>query len=372
MSDKTDLEESINWKGYCLVSLWAAGIAIFYIIVGYWGVRQLQEYKAETMTLRQIRLEAGTTEPGAPAPEIKTPRGAQAVDVLVGIYINRIVEISFKEGNWIADFDIWFRWTGDGVSPGENFQVVNGQIDLRQKKQRYVKGLEQYELYRVRARIAMSVQSSRFPFSDEPLNIQIEDRTNWAATLCYVADKPGSGIYRSRTSQSVKIEEWLVTVKLHDYESSRGDPRFTAGDTSVYSRFFFAMLVFPPSVELFVMMFEGLFASVAIALLVFFIKPIHVDPRFGLGIGAFFAAVGNVIYVGTVLPQPDRVTVAGMVNGIGLLTISLTLVQSTISLYVLDTLGREKLRLFFDKISFVVFLTGYVVVNLLLVLAAKP
>jgi len=53
-------------------------------------------------------------------------------------------------------------------------------------------------------------------------------------------------------------------------------------------------------------------------------------------------------------------------------TIFLTLVQSAISLYILDTMGRERLSRFFDKVSFAVFLIGYAVVNLLLVFAARP
>jgi hypothetical protein len=60
------------------------------------------------------------------------------------------------------------------------------------------------------------------------------------------------------------------------------------------------------------------------------------------------------------------------VNAIGLVTIFLTLVQSAISLYILDTMGRERLSRFFDKVSFAVFLIGYAVVNLLLVFAARP
>jgi hypothetical protein len=64
-------------------------------------------------------------------------------------------------------------------------------------------------------------------------------------------------------------------------------------------------------------------------------------------------------------------SLTGMVNAIGLATIFLTLVQSTISLYILDTMGQEKLRRFFDKVSFAVFVAGYGVVNLLLPLAAR-
>jgi hypothetical protein len=110
---------------------------------------------------------------------------------------------------------------------------------------------------------------------------------------------------------------------------------------------------------------------VAIAFIVVFIRPIHVDPRFGLGVGAFFAAITNNILVGTSLPPVGRFSLTAMVNALGLATIFLTLVQSTISLYIEDTMGREKLRRFFDQVSFAVFLIGYTATNLLLPLAAK-
>jgi hypothetical protein len=60
-----------------------------------------------------------------------------------------------------------------------------------------------------------------------------------------------------------------------------------------------------------------------------------------------------------------------MVNVLGLVTIFLSLVQSTISLYLHDTMGLEKLSRFFDRVSFAVFFVGYVLVNIALPLAAK-
>jgi hypothetical protein len=298
--------------------------------------------------------------------------GAKPVDVLVGIYINSIGGFSLKESGWTADFDIWFRWTGDQVRPGENFQVVDGQIDQREKKEAYVTGREHYERYRVKARLTKFFDSSRFPFSDQGVTIQMEDSTHGAERLRYVGDEQENGINRLGVPPSLKITKSLMTVKLHSYGSRRGDPRLSPNTTDVHSRFIFAMLVSPPSTVLYIKMFQALFASIAIAFIVFFIKPIHVDPRFGLGVGALFAAVGNNIFVGTMLPPAEGMTLTAMVNAIGLATIFLTLVQSTISLYILDTMGQEKLRRFFDKVSFVVFLIGYAVVNLMLPLAARP
>jgi hypothetical protein len=367
-----DLKDRITRRAFWFVALWAAGILLLYAIGGYLGVRGLQGYKAETMKMRQMRIEAATTEPGTPAPEIKMPPGAKPVDVLVGIYINRIGEFSLVQGAWSADFDIWFRWIGDGIRPGDNFQVANGEIDQREKTDASASGEEHYERYRVKARLTKYFDPSRFPFGDEALSIQIEDGANRAETLRYIVDERSSGISLPGLPSNLRVTESLIGVKLHSYGSGRGDPQLLAGPTEVHSRFFFAMIVLPPSKGLYVKMFQALFASVAIAFIVFFIKPIHVDPRFGLGIGAVFAAVGNNIFVGTLLPQSDRITLTDMVNATGLATIFLTLVQSAISLYIEDTMGLEKLRSLFDKVSFAVFLIGYAAVNLMLPLAARP
>ena len=280
-------------------------------------------------------------------------------------------EFAVKESSWAADFDIWFRWSGDGIKPGENFQVVNGQIDQRDKKDSYVAGGQHYERYHVKAHLTKFFDASRFPFSDQGLTIQVEDGVHKAEKVRYIADEQESGINRSGVSQALKITKSLATVKVHNYESRRGDPRLPSNTADVRSRFIFGMLVSPLGSVLYLKMFQALFASIAIAFIVFFIRPIHVDPRFGLGIGALFAAVGNNIFVGSMLPPAEGITLTAMINAIGLATIFFTLVQSTISLYIEDTLGQEKLRRFFDKVSFVVFLVGYAVVNLLLPTCSK-
>jgi hypothetical protein len=131
------------------------------------------------------------------------------------------------------------------------------------------------------------------------------------------------------------------------------------------------MLVDPPGALLHFTLFHVLFASVAIALLPLFIKPVHVDPRFGLGAGAVFAAVGNFFVTASLLPRAQQITLADMINVIALITIFLTLVQSAISLYLYDSLGLKKLSRFFDRVFFVVFATGYVGLNIALPLAAR-
>jgi len=363
--------ETITRRAFFLLSLWAAGILMLFAVGGYFGVRQLKGYREETERFRQTWIAGDMVEAGAPTPELALPPGAEPAEVRVGVYINRIGEFSLRESGWTAEFDIWFRWTGDGVKPGEDFEIVNGQVDSREKMEEYSNGRERYERYRVKARLTKYFDPSRFPFSDEVLSLQVEDRLNGAKTMRYVADERDSGISNLGVPRSLNITNSLAVVKLHDYRSGLGDPRSSAGAGDIHSRFIFSMLVDPPSLAIYIPMYQALFASIAIALIVFFIKPTHVDPRFGLGIGAFFAAVGNNIAVVSILPQSKQITLAGMVNAAGLATILLTLVQSAISLFILDTMGLNRLRRLFDRVSFVVFLTGYAVVNLLLPLAAS-
>ena len=187
----------------------------------------------------------------------------------------------------------------------------------------------------------------------------------------YVADEQGSGINRLRVPQNLKITKSLMTVKLHSYGSRRGDPRFSPNASDVHSQFIYAMLVSPPSTALYIKMFQALFASVAVALIALFIKASMIDCRFGLPVGGFFASVANNIFLAGVLPPGWGITITAMVNAIGLFTIFLILVESTISLYILDTRGQDRLSRVLDRVSFVVFLIGYAAVNLMLPLAAR-
>jgi hypothetical protein len=233
-------------------------------------------------------------------------------------------------------------------------------------------GAERYERYRVKGRMAKYFDPTRFPFADEPLVIQVEDGLHGVDALNFVADAKNSAVSPTAvTHDLVKINQVVARVKLHDFGSTRGRGSSGPDQPDVHSQFVFAMLVNPPGLMFYLKMFHVLFSSVAIAVLALFVKPIHVDPRFGLGVGAVFAAIGNMIAIASFLPRAQQATLADMVNVLGLATIFFTLVQSTISLYQYDSMGLEKLSRFFDKVSFAVILIGYIVINVALSLAAR-
>jgi hypothetical protein len=364
-----DFKDPISRAGYSFVALRAAGLLLLYAIAGYFGVRTLQGYRAEADKFRDAIFNSPTIERSTKAPEIRVSK--KPVEVRVGIYVNRIGEFDAREGGWTADFDIWFRWTDARIKPGETFRLVNGEVHQREKRETYARGGERYERYQVRARMTKFFDAARYPFSDEVLTIQVEDGAGGEEKLRYVGEGRGSGIRPLGIPPHLAFPKKLATVKDHSYESAREDPRIPPGTPEVHSRFVFAMLGKIPGWQIYLRNFQGLFGSVAIAFIVFFIRPIHVDPRFGLGVGAFFAAIANNISLGTYLPPIARFSLTSIVEILGLATIFLTLVQSAISLYIEDTMGREKLRRVFDQVSFIVFLIGYTATNLLVPLAAK-
>jgi hypothetical protein len=368
---QSDLKNTITRAGYLFMVLWALGILFLYAAGGYLSVRQLLDYKAESEKIRQAWMESTTTEPRTPAPDMGTETTMEPVDVHVGISLDRISEIVVKEAGWTADFHIWFRWTGDTVNPGKNFQIANGRILEREQVIAHVRNGERYEQYRVTARMTKYFDTARVPLSDESLSLQVEDGLDGVERLRYVVDERSADIRQLAVPENVKITKTLATVKLHSYGSGRVDSGDSDSGDAVHSLFVMAMVAKGPSMSLYFRLFQALFASVAICMIVFFIKPIHVDPRFGLPVGAFFAAVGNNISVATLLPESGQVTLVQMIYAVSLMTIFLTLVQSAISLHILDSMGRDRFSRVFDKITFVVLGLAYVVLNLILPLVAR-
>jgi hypothetical protein len=358
---KNELSGNVSRRHIRFLWLWAIGILLLYAIGGFFMVAQLRGYKAETERNRQARIKAVMIAPNT----FFSNATKQPEEVPVGVYVHRIGEFSSNESSWTADFDIWFRWTGDKVKPGESFQIANGQVNLRELREAFVTGGNHYERYHINARMSDSIDALRFPISDVVLTIQVNETKYDARTMRYLADQQGSGYSRRGIPPTMSIAQMLSAVPKPVRGPSRSDPNGTS-----YPYYVFAMLANPPSGRLFLTLFQALYASVLLAMLGAFIRPINGDGRFGVGIGAFFAAVGNNIYVASVVPQANQFTLTSMVNLVCIGTIVFTLIQSVLSLHIFET-GKEDLSLLFDKVSFAVLMSGCLVVNVLLPLAAR-
>jgi len=370
---QTTHRSTITASGYILIAVWTATLVFLALIGGYWAVSAGYMSRITSMAKHKDRVDPNASEAGKTAAEKSPPPGHEndiPVDVYVGLYVDRIIEISVKDTGWTTDFYIWFTWNDDKINPGENFQIMDGTIESKEKLKETNENGIHYALYRVTARITKFFDVSRFPCDDHLLTINIEDQSLQSYQLRYIPDTTGSAISSRVKMPGYKIYNQTITVKPHSYKTSRGDPALPTDFKATYSQFIFGIWAQRPDFGYFFKLFQGLFAAVAIAMLAFLVKPTDLDPRFGLGVGALFAAIANTYVASSLLPDSGIMTLTDMVNGIGMALIFLTLVESTISLYLYDRRGEEQLSRLLDRVSFAVLAILYIMINIAIPLTA--
>ena len=352
------------------VWIWAITLVVLFAVAAVVTAGAVYKNKLAAIERHRDRMNPDVGEGGTKPPPTSLPAGANPVKVQAGIYVDRIIDLSVKDASWTVDFYLWFRWKGTGVDPGEKFQIVDGSIESKEKADEHTSGDERYVLYRVVARITKFFDVSRFPRDDHVLTISLESPASERRELLFVADKESSGLSSRVRIPGYSTYQEAVLEKPHAYRSTQGDPRLTAGTEKVQSQLRLGVWIHRQGLGFYLKMFVALFAAVGVALIAFFIKPTDVDPRFGLGVGALGAVIVNTYVTSALVPDTGVITLADIVNHVGIVTIFLSLLQSAISLYLYEKKGKKTLSRLLDRVSFVIFLAGYSVINLVLPWAA--
>jgi hypothetical protein len=271
-------------------------------------------------------------------------------NVHVGIYLNDIPTASLKENYFIADFYVWFRWTDSDIQPHESFSVTNGVIQSKEIVFDQSKGDERYVVCRMLARITFFWDTRYFPFDDHILSIDIEDGQDEDDKIVYTADTANTAI-----SPQVRVPGWELgsptcETLRHTYNTNYGDLSLPTGHESTYSRFQFSIKIFRSGLGYFLKLFVGMYVAVMISLLALFIEPTDLDPRFGLGVGALFAAVASQYIISGSLPDTNVLTTADILHIIAFVFIFVSLVESTISLRLTQS-GRRAFARRLDSAS---------------------
>ncbi|MFW2372653.1 MAG: hypothetical protein ACN4GM_05980 [Gammaproteobacteria bacterium] len=364
---------NLNKHGKRWVAAWALFLMLFYLFITIVAAWKVYEDKVEAQKHHQNRLDAYSQEQGRTWIDPKLlyeDAENPAQKVKVGIYIDHIVDLSTKDTSWTVDFYIWFRWQDKNLHPGETFQVMDGTIISREKTKTLQHGQETYELYRVIAQITKFFNVTRYPRDDHLLTLSIEDSMHPWQRLHYVADKDASDLSSRLKLPGYQVNKTFMVTKPHPYKTSRGDPRLKADHMAVYDQVIYGIEISRPDWGLYFKMFQPLFASVAIAFLVFFMNPAG-EGRVGLGIGAFFAAVASSYVTTTELPGVGILTLSDMVNIMGMVTIFLSVFGSVIVMHIAKDEMQIELARLFDRVSLLVFVAGYGIANILIAQVAS-
>jgi hypothetical protein len=284
------------------------------------------------------------------------PVSAEPTEVTVGTYVNQIYAMNLKENVFTVDFYIWFRWKGNAVNPMETFELMNGKIEEKKTIPTRDIGDEHYAQARITAVINKFWDVSRFPLDSHDLPILIEDQDNALSQLRYVADTQNAGFNKDLKILGYQVAGGDSAIKDYHYKTNYGDISLPVGNESVYSRYGYVIHADRPGYSYFLKLFSTIFISSMVGFLAFLVKPVDLDPRFGLGVGALFAVVASTFIIASELPDSDRMSLADHINIASMIMIFSSLIQSTISLKIYEGSEDGKLtakRL--DSICFVVF-----------------
>ena len=359
-------------QGKIVIKAWAVFLVGFYLIAGSLASFKVYTDKVDSLQRHQERLDPYRTEAGKTRVELEALKEGEAdnyVQVYLGIYVDRIIEISTKATGWTVDFYVWFRWQDDAIDPGKTFQVIDGEIESKTKVDEFNAAGSRYALYRVVARITKFFNVVRYPLDNHLLMIRIEDRDHPWRALRYVPDQRGAEFSSRVTVPGYRLKQAEIISKPHAYKTHRGDPRYPIDHQAVYSQATYGIEIERPDWGLYFKMFQGLFAAVAIAIVAFLLGP-RASDRISLGIGAFFASVASTYINLNELPGVGLVTMTDITNGLGMITIFLTLFASIISARIAREPSQHAIAVRFDHVSLFIFIIGFTAVNVWMTLSA--
>jgi hypothetical protein len=302
--------------------------------------------------------------------KVKNDEGKSAPDtVKIGAYLFSIYDLDFPGNKVNMDFYVWLNTKKDSLNLAENFEVVNSIQFNKLSENNERRGDINYITFRVNSELKNQWDVSNFPFDKQRLEVIIEDADKDNSQLVFVADT-----IASKMDPNVKMEGWKISdfnIKTVDYtyQTNYGDPAIPLNEYSAYSRVILSFTIQRVGNGLFFKLFIGLFISVLISLLTFFIDPVDLDPRFGLSVGAIFAAIASQYVITSTLPQNARLTLVDILHDISFIFIFLCILGSVISLHLKkkNQIAKHKKL---DKISFVILTICYLTLAFYFVIRA--
>lgn len=286
------------------------------------------------------------------------PASAAPGKVVVGTYINKMNEVSFKDSKFSLDFYVWFRWAPVGelvdYKPLESMELLNGRIESKTSIVEKKIGELNYASARVTATIFKNWALETFPFDSHRVQVHMEDSQYVDSQLVFEPD-----LANSRLGDEIGLPGWELSgfatqATQKEYKSNYGDTSLPTDALSTYSRLTFGMDMHRAGWGSAAKLLSTVVFATLVAFVAFGIRPVDVDPRFGLGVGALFAVAASAFVVASTVPESALLTIADQMHMIAMGFIFVSVVQSAICLKW-DEAGEEAKWKRLDRICMVLF-----------------
>lgn len=287
--------------------------------------------------------------------------------VKVGIYITSIYDLKLGEESFGVDFWMWTLYKNDSLKPLETAEFINAKDYTYSLPYIEKKGNINWGSQKCKATVKNPWNIENFPFDRQKIIIELEESDKDTSEMTYVADVKNSTYDKSININGWEIVDFNIEAKTHTYQTTYGDPELS-GESS-YPEAVITLVLERDSLGLFIKLFTGAYVAFLISLMVFFIEPVDLDPRFGLSVGGIFAAVGNKYIVDSILPESVKFTLVDIIHDLTFVYILITIALSIFSLYKFKK-GKENLSRRIDRGSFFTLLITFIILNAYFIIRA--
>lgn len=282
--------------------------------------------------------------------------------VKVGIYINSIHDIDFKQKEYTVTFWLWLNYKNKDFDFLNNLEVPMAKTVSRSFATVDSSGNSINILMKLQCVMKDSWKIGNFPFDRQKLRLSIENSQFDSHSLIFVADTLGKHYDPRFTLNGWDIDSCNITIGTKIYETAFGDTSL-AKPHSEYSAYRVRLDIKRNASGLFWKMFLGMYIAFLIAYICFYIHSDGIDSRFGLSVGALFAVIGNKYIIDSSLPESTSFTLVDTLHGITLFFIFVIIAANAYSLKLVKS-NRIKMANRFDMIAAQVLLLLYVFLNI--------
>lgn len=293
-------------------------------------------------------------EPAAPS--------AAAQRVSVGMYLKEVPQIDLKTNSYLADFYLWFRWSG-AIDPTKSFEFTNGvehwdvlAVPIYAEPETLPDGTR-YQIFHIQGRFSHAFPLHDYPFDQQDIIIEIEDREHRTSELAYVADDEATNFHEGIEIPGWQLDGVVAEVSEASYRSNFGDPRIQPG-ADVYSHYAFSLRISRPVFGYLVKTVLPIAIVILITFVAFFVPSKYFEGRLGLAITSLVSAVALQLTSGADLPSVGYMVLLDEIYNVSYAIILLTLVESMVAVRLFDA-GQEARAQRLDRLALAVLSTMF-------------
>lgn len=289
--------------------------------------------------------------------------------VKTGIYVTSIHDIDFKQSEYTINCWLWLTYKRKEFDFLQNLEIPLAKTFTKSYSTIDSSNGRIYVLMKLQCVMKDSWKINNFPFDKQKLRLSIENSQFDSKSLVFVPDTLGKNYDPRFTLRGWNIDSFVVASGIKAYETGFGDPSLSKPH-SEYSSFRVRISISRDASELFWKMFLGIYVSFLISYICFYIHADHIDSRFGLSVGALFAAIGNKYIIEASLPDSTEFTLVDTLHGITLFFIFGVITCSVYSLKLIKA-DKPKQASRNDFIVAQLMLAVYVILNIYLISNAR-